>query len=69
MIYLLAFADFNGDGITDVFTSWDGYWRISDGERSSWRVFGRSGMTVPNLNFGDITGNGQADIIGRLSAR
>ena len=69
MIYLLAFADFNGDGITDVFSSWDGYWRISDGGRSGWRVFGRSGMTVANLNFGDITGNGQADIIGRLSAR
>jgi len=48
----LAFADFNGDGTTDIFAHWGSNWHVSFG--GGWREFAASAIGVSNLGFGDF---------------
>lgn len=66
-----AFHDFDGDGKTDVFTSYRGAFQYSSGGRSSWRTLNTrfsdsnthgKGVDWEDLRFGDIDGDRKTDV-------
>jgi hypothetical protein len=59
----MVFADFDGNGITDIFTSSSG-WKISwDGRTQFEPLPGGIGTSLSLLRFGDFTGDGKADVV------
>jgi len=52
----LRFVDFDGDGKADVFTTWGGKWRVSEG-KSDWEVINTSSAGVADLNVGNFNGD------------
>lgn len=58
----LAFGDFNGDGITDVFRSANGKWYISYSGTGGWVTVNRSDIGKGSLLFGDFNGDGETDV-------
>jgi hypothetical protein len=62
----LRFADFDGDGKSDVFGFEAGYWRISSGGAAPWspQPLNSSSLTnsVAGLVVGDFDGDGKPDI-------
>lgn len=66
--FAAAFADFNGDGTTDILwrnltTDEIGIWTMRGGAPVAWHSFGAAPPTHDPIRSGDIDGNGQADII------
>lgn len=66
-----AFHDFDGDGKTDVFTSYRGAFQYSSGGKTSWRTLNTrfsdsnthgNGVDWENLRFGDIDGDRKMDV-------
>src|SRR5215475_1296558 len=55
-------GDFNGDGKTDVFTTWGGEWRVSFGGNTAWQIINTSAFDVSDLRFGDFNGDGKTDV-------
>lgn len=60
----LRFGDFNGDGITDLFTSEDDDWKVCWGGVSAWDYGSvlSSYISLSNLRFADFDGNGTTDV-------
>jgi FG-GAP-like repeat len=56
-------GDFNGDGKTDVFTTWGGKWRVSYGGTTAWKILNTSSVGVSDLRFDDFNGDGKTDIL------
>jgi hypothetical protein len=59
----LAFGDFDGDGITDVFSTTGSTWRVSRGGLEPWQDWNTSSATLDRLAFGDFTGDGKTDVL------
>jgi hypothetical protein len=66
-----AFHDFDGDGKTDVFTSYRGAFQYSSGGKTSWRTLNTrysdsnthgNGVDWEDLRFGDIDGDRKTDV-------
>lgn len=57
-----AFADFEGDGITDAFQVRDGQWFMSRGARAEWAWLNTSNVAFADLRFGDFDGDGRTDV-------
>jgi serralysin len=60
----LAFADFNGDGRTDVFrtNSSTGQWEVSLSGSGEWQRLQTSNVPLNQLAFGDFNGDGKTDV-------
>ncbi len=62
----LRFGDFNGDGITDVFSliSMGGtnQWRYSPSGTSAWINLASDPTPLHDLRFGDFDGDGRTDV-------
>jgi VCBS repeat protein len=63
----LVFADFDGDGITDIARSANGKWLVSWGGKSAWQVLNRSDQDLRSLVIGDFNGDHKADVLSRQS--
>jgi hypothetical protein len=61
-IHDVRFGDFNGNGNTDVFASWEGYWRVSHNGAQPWQPLRWATETVSQLAFGDFNGSGITDV-------
>ena len=62
----LRFADFNGDGRTDIFhRAPDGQWRVISPGVHAWKTLQNSSQPLSALRFGDFTGDGKADVLSR----
>jgi hypothetical protein len=55
-------GDFNGDGKTDVFTTWGGMWRVSWGGTTTWNHLNTSVVDLNDLRFGDFDSDGKTDV-------
>lgn len=58
----LRLGDFNGDGISDVFTATGTDWRYSSEGQSAWQVLQNSTLPLSELAFGDFDGDGVTDV-------
>jgi hypothetical protein len=58
----LRFGDFDGDGVTDVFSVSGTIWRFSSGGTQPWKYMGASNVPLSGLAFGDFDGDGKTDI-------
>ncbi len=58
----LEFGDFDGDKITDVFSTKDGQWRYSSGGKTNWINIATSTQNLYDLRFGDFDGDGRTDV-------
>lgn len=58
----LGFADFDGDGETDVLRTGDGAWWWLPSGTGGWTMLNRSSATLGSLAFGDFDGDGMADV-------
>jgi hypothetical protein len=63
----LVFADFDGDGITDIARSANGQWLVSWGGTSAWQVLNKSDQDLRSLVIGDFNGDHKADVLSRQS--
>jgi hypothetical protein len=60
----LRFADFNGDGVMDIFRrDPNGQWWIVSPGYYGWTPIQSSSLALTQLRFGDFDGNGVADVI------
>lgn len=59
----LVFADFDGDGITDIARSANGKWLVSWGGKSAWQVLNTSDQDLRSLVIGDFNGDHKADVL------
>jgi hypothetical protein len=59
----LVFADFDGDGITDIARSANGKWLVSWGGKSAWEVLNTSDQDLRSLVIGDFNGDHKADVL------
>jgi hypothetical protein len=57
------FADFHGDGFTDIARSVNGQWLVSWGGRSAWEVLNTSDQDLRSLVIGDFNGDHKADVL------
>jgi len=55
--------DFNGNGITDLFTSAGGKWLVMYDAKGKWTEINTSGEKLSELRFGDIDGDKKTDIM------
>ena len=65
----LVGADFDGDGISDVFVGTGVTWWFSSGARAEWRLLNRMPDVADNLRFGDFDGDGRSDVLGVQGGR
>jgi hypothetical protein len=65
----LALGDFNDDGKTDIFSSFDGKWWVSWNGTSSWDQINTSNATVPNILVGDFNNDGESDIFSAFDGK
>ena len=63
----LTFADFDGDGFTDIARSVNGQWLVSWGGKSAWEVLNTSDQDLRSLVIGDFNGDHKADVLSRQS--
>lgn len=56
------FADFDGDGKTDIFRANGSRFFVSSAGATSWRPLAQSGLKVDKLRFGDFDGDGRTDV-------
>ena len=61
-VHQILLGDFDGDRKADVFTTWDGKWRISSGGTSSWQILNTSSVGVSSILLGDFDGDEKADV-------
>ena len=60
----LVFADFDGDGRTDIARSHGGRWEVSWAGTTTWRVLRtRSQPSFVGMLFGDFDGDRRADVL------
>jgi hypothetical protein len=59
----LAVADFDGDGLDDVFVGTGAAWYFSSGGQAEWRFLNRMPEHASSLRFGDFDRDGRADIV------
>jgi hypothetical protein len=50
----MRFGDFDGDGKTDMFVTYQGQWRVWRGATKAWDVVNTSGKTISELLFGEF---------------
>jgi hypothetical protein len=62
----LAFGDFNGNGITDVFRHTGSQWRVSFDGTSLWNTVFTDSTALASLRFGDFNGDGRTDVFRSL---
>ncbi len=55
--------DFNGNGITDLFTSANGKWMVMYDAKGKWEEINNSGVHMNELRFGDVDGDNKTDIL------
>ena len=65
----LRFGDFDGDGVTDVFTISGNQWRYSSAGLSSWIDLNSASVPLEDLRFGDFNGDGKTDIFSSLNGQ
>jgi hypothetical protein len=58
----LRLGDFDGDGLSDVFSISGTQWRYSPGGAQPWVNLGTSNVALSDLAFGDFDGDGKTDI-------
>lgn len=58
----LGFADFDGNGKTDVFRANGGKWQVVTDGVGSWKDLNSSSATLDRLRFGDFDGDGRDDV-------
>ena len=63
----IAFGDFNGDGITDIFFPYQDEWKISISALIAARHLNYSPIPLNDLGFGDFDKDGTTDIISTWS--
>jgi hypothetical protein len=59
----LVVADFDGDGVDDVFVGTGAAWYFSSGGQAEWRFLNRMPEHASSLRFGDFDGDGRADVV------
>jgi hypothetical protein len=60
----LRFADFTGDGITDVLAVQGGHWSISASGTGEWETLNpKLSQSFDSLSIGDLDADGRADIV------
>jgi Right handed beta helix region len=60
----LRFADFTGDGVTDVLAVQGGRWSISESGTGSWQTLNpKLSQSVDALPIGDVDNDGRADVM------
>lgn len=65
----LEFGDFNGDGITDIFSVFSGQWRYAPGAENGWIDLLADATTLANLRFGDFNGDGITDVFTKTGSQ
>lgn len=65
----LGFADFDGDGITDVFRTDGSRWMWLRSGYGSWAQLNASSAQLNTLRFGDFDGDGKADVFRATGSR
>jgi hypothetical protein len=58
----LRFGDFDGDGLTDVFSVSGTQWRYSSGGVQPWKNLRSSNVSLSDMAFGDFNGDGVTDV-------
>ena len=58
----LAFGDFDGDGLSDVFSANGSQWKWSRSATHGWAVLNTSSYTIADLGFADFTGDSRTDV-------
>ena len=59
----LTFADFDGDGFTDIACSANGQWLVSWGGKSTWKVLNRTNLDLKSQLIADFNGDRKADVL------
>jgi hypothetical protein len=66
----LRFGDFGtstsdptADGVTDIFTQYDGCWMVSYSGRDKWHGLGCSDVPLEEVRFGDLDGDGRTELM------
>lgn len=60
----MGFADFDGNGTTDLFAQWSGHWWVFPFNGSTvWHQLNTSSYGPGSVGFADFDGNGKADVI------
>jgi hypothetical protein len=55
--------DFNGNGITDLFTSANGKWLVMYDAKGKWKEINSSRVPLNELRFGDVDGDKKTDVM------
>ncbi len=63
------FEDFNGDGKTDLFTTFNGRFQVSYGGTSRWQPLQRTRIPLEKFRFGDFNGDGKTDVFTTFGGR
>ena len=58
----LRLGDFDGDGLSDLFTATGSDWRYSSAGQQPWQILQNSNVPLGELAFGDFDGDGKTDV-------